>query len=68
MLRALDTIEDDMTIPEEKKQILLRSFDEFALLHGWRFTESSPNEKLRQMLIEFNVIHEELVRLDEPCV
>ncbi|CCM03431.1 uncharacterized protein FIBRA_05564 [Fibroporia radiculosa] len=66
ILRALDTIEDDMTIPEEQKQTLLRSFDEFAMLPGWTFTESSPKEKLRQMLVEFNVIHEELVRLDEP--
>ncbi|CCM03427.1 uncharacterized protein FIBRA_05558 [Fibroporia radiculosa] len=66
VLRALDIIEDDMTIPEEKKQYLLRSFHELILVPGWKFTECNPNEKLRCMLVEFDVVNEELLRLDAP--
>ncbi|KAG8722961.1 bifunctional farnesyl-diphosphate farnesyltransferase/squalene synthase [Ceratobasidium sp. 395] len=59
VLRGLDTIEDDMTIPDEKKQPLLRSFHEKLSTPGWTFTESGPDEKDRQLLVEFdNVVTE----------
>lgn len=59
MLRGLDTIEDDMTIPLEKKEPLLRSFDEILEKDGWNFTENGPNEKDRELLVGFdNVIFE----------
>lgn len=39
VLRGLDTIEDDMTLPDEKKQPLLRNFHEHTITPGWNFTE-----------------------------
>lgn len=64
MLRGLDTIEDDMTLPDEKKQPLLRQFHQLAVQPGWTFTESGPNEKDRQLLVEWTVVCEELHRLE----
>lgn len=64
VLRGLDTIEDDMTIPDEIKQPLLRSFHENAVTPGWGFTGSGPDEKDRQLLVEFHVVVEELNRLE----
>nr|AFR13032.1 squalene synthase [Wolfiporia cocos]AFR13033.1 squalene synthase [Wolfiporia cocos] len=64
VLRALDTIEDDMTLPDEKKQPLLRAFHEHAVTPGWTFAENGPDEKDRQLLVEYNVVSEEMNRLD----
>ena len=60
MLRGLDTIEDDMTIPDSEKQPLLRNFHIHTVTPGWRFTESGPNEKDRQLLVEYDNVVEEL--------
>jgi len=54
-----------MTLSDEKKQPILRNFHELALTPGWNFTESGPNEADRQVLVEFNVVGEELHRLDK---
>ncbi|OAL05989.1 farnesyl-diphosphate farnesyl transferas-like protein [Phaeosphaeriaceae sp. SRC1lsM3a] len=59
ILRGLDTVEDDMTIPLEKKEPILRDFDNILEKDGWTFTENGPNEKDRQLLVEFNVVIEE---------
>ncbi|KAF8550731.1 farnesyl-diphosphate farnesyltransferase [Imleria badia] len=56
VLRGLDTIEDDMTIPDEIKQPLLRSFHEKTITPGWNFTESGPKEKDRQLLAEYATV------------
>ncbi|GAA5984030.1 hypothetical protein JCM11641_005573 [Rhodosporidiobolus odoratus] len=64
-LRGLDTIEDDMTIPIEKKAPLLENFYKFLEQDGWNFKESGPNEKDRALLEEFEVVVEEFQRLDE---
>ncbi|KAG8696594.1 bifunctional farnesyl-diphosphate farnesyltransferase/squalene synthase, partial [Ceratobasidium sp. 423] len=60
VLRGLDTIEDDMTIPDEKKQVLLRSFHEKLSTPGWTFKESGPDEKDRQLLVEFDQVVTEM--------
>ncbi|KAG8221192.1 squalene synthase [Butyriboletus roseoflavus] len=60
VLRGLDTIEDDMTIPDEVKQPILRSFHEKTITPGWHFTESGPKEKDRQLLVEYATIVEEV--------
>ncbi|KAH8104129.1 squalene synthase [Cristinia sonorae] len=60
VLRGLDTIEDDMTIPDEKKQKLLRQFHQLTLQKGWTFTENGPNEADRQLLVEYDNVIEEL--------
>ncbi|TSL47600.1 Squalene synthase [Bagarius yarrelli] len=51
VLRALDTVEDDMTIPLEKKVPLLHHFHTFLYQPDWCFTESK--EKDRQVLEDF---------------
>ncbi|KAF3046725.1 terpene cyclase [Didymella keratinophila] len=59
VLRGLDTVEDDMTIPLDKKEPILRNFQDILEQDGWTFTENGPNEKDRQLLVEFNVVIEE---------
>lgn len=66
ILRALDTIEDDMTIDETNVKIpLLRSFHEKLDIEGWSFDGNGPNEKDRLVLVRFNVILEEYRRLSK---
>ncbi|OAX38317.1 terpenoid synthase [Rhizopogon vinicolor AM-OR11-026] len=49
VLRGLDTIEDDMTIPDEKKQLILRNFHDFT--------------KDQQLLHKYHIVVEEVNRL-----
>ncbi|ERE90221.1 squalene synthase [Cricetulus griseus] len=51
VLRALDTVEDDMSISVEKKIPMLRNFHTFLYEPEWRFTEST--QKDRQVLEDF---------------
>ena len=59
ILRALDTIEDDMTIPIEKKEPLLRDFWNIIEDENWTFTENGPNEKDRELCVHFDVVAKE---------
>lgn len=52
-----------MTIPLEKKEPILRNFDEILEKDGWNYTENGPNEKDRQLLVEFNVVIEEFKKI-----
>lgn len=63
VLRGLDTVEDDMTIPLEKKEPILRNFHAIMEQDGWNFNENGPNEKDRQLLVEFNVVIEEFKQI-----
>ncbi|KAI9785568.1 MAG: bifunctional farnesyl-diphosphate farnesyltransferase/squalene synthase [Peltula sp. TS41687] len=63
ILRGLDTIEDDMTIPIEEKDRLLRDFHNILDKKGWTFTGNGPDEKDREVLVHFNVVVEELARI-----
>ncbi|KAH8710187.1 farnesyl-diphosphate farnesyl transferase-like protein [Phaeosphaeriaceae sp. PMI808] len=65
VLRGLDTVEDDMTIPLEKKEPILRDFHNLLEQDGWTFTENGPNEKDRQLLVEFNVVIEEFKHIKQ---
>ncbi|GMM34973.1 bifunctional farnesyl-diphosphate farnesyltransferase/squalene synthase [Saccharomycopsis crataegensis] len=56
ILRALDTVEDDMTIDPKIKVPLLRSFSEKLDLEKWSFDGNGPNEKDRMVLVKFNAI------------
>ncbi len=56
-----------MTISDEVKQPLLRSFHEKLQTPGWCFGECGPNENDRQLLVEFNVVVAEL-QLVQPQV
>lgn len=64
VLRGLDTIEDDMTIPLEKKEPLLRNFHETMTQDGWQFHESQ--EKDKELLQHFDVVVTELKKIKEP--
>ncbi|GME93655.1 hypothetical protein B5S28_g926 [[Candida] boidinii] len=63
VLRALDTVEDDMTLDRDLKIKLLRSFDSKLLTKDWTFTQSGPNEKDRDVLVKFDVILAEYHKL-----
>lgn len=63
VLRALDTVEDDMTILPEIKTPLLREFHEKLNLKTWSFNGNGPNEKDRIVLTDFNVILTEYHKL-----
>jgi farnesyl-diphosphate farnesyltransferase len=59
ILRALDTIEDDMTIALEEKEPLLREFHTIIEQDGWTYNGNGPQEKDRDLLVEYdNVIVE----------
>ena len=58
VLRALDTIEDDMTIPVEKKVVLLREFHTHLYEPEWRYMNSQ--EKDKAVLEEFPTVTEEM--------
>ncbi|KYK57571.1 squalene synthase [Drechmeria coniospora] len=64
VLRGLDTIEDDMTIPLDKKVPLLRNFHNTMEIDGWQFHESK--EKDRELLEKFDVVIAELKKIKEP--
>ena len=66
ILRGLDTIEDDMTIPLSEKEPLLRSFHEILDKPGWTYNNNGPNEKDRQLLVEFSVVNEEFAKIKKP--
>ena len=51
VLRALDTVEDDMTIPREEKVAMLQQFHANLRNPTWKYLES--NEKDRAVLEEF---------------
>jgi farnesyl-diphosphate farnesyltransferase len=63
ILRGLDTIEDDMTIPDEKKQPILRKFHDLTVTPGWNFTENGPDEKDGPLLREYHIVVDEVNRL-----
>lgn len=56
ILRGLDTIEDDMTIPLETKEPLLRNFKDILEKDGWTFDGNGPNEKDRDLCVHFDVV------------
>lgn len=55
VLRALDTVEDDMTIPVERKVPLLKEFHTYLYQPEWRFVGSQ--EKDRAVLEEFPTVY-----------
>ncbi|KAI8898489.1 isoprenoid synthase domain-containing protein [Globomyces pollinis-pini] len=64
VLRALDTIEDDMTIPLPRKTELLHSFHELTMKDGWNFHENGPDEKDALLLKDYQIVIKELKALD----
>lgn len=56
VLRALDTVEDDMSIEPQLKVRVLRSFAQKLNTTDWSFEGNSPHEKDRKVLVEFPCI------------
>ncbi|RHZ64356.1 Delta(24)-sterol C-methyltransferase [Aspergillus turcosus] len=56
VLRGLDTIEDDTSIPLETKEPLLRGFKDILEQDGWTFTGNRPEEKDRELLVQFHYV------------
>ena len=70
ILRGLDTIEDDMTLDLDMKLKLLRSFDQIIYKRGWTFDGNGEDEKDRILLVRFDVVIEEFLKLKKeyvPC-
>ena len=59
ILRGMDTIEDDMTIPLEQKDPLLRNFYKNTEEEGWTFDGNGPEERDRDLLVKFSCVVEE---------
>jgi farnesyl-diphosphate farnesyltransferase len=64
VLRALDTIEDDMTLPNSTKLPMLRSMHLKLHEPGWTFDGSGPNENDRIVLVEFENVQAEFADLE----
>jgi farnesyl-diphosphate farnesyltransferase len=63
ILRGLDTIEDDTSIPLETKEPPLRDFKDYLEQDGWTFTGNRPEEKDRQLLVQFDNVMAEFRNL-----
>jgi farnesyl-diphosphate farnesyltransferase len=60
VLRGLDTVEDDTSIPAKTKEPVLRDFDKNLEKDGWNFTGNRPEEKDRDLLVNFQYVIAEL--------
>ncbi|XXH03006.1 hypothetical protein Hte_009396 [Hypoxylon texense] len=65
VLRALDTIEDDMTLSTATKEPMLREFSKYMKIDGWTFNGSGPDEKDRDVLVHFDDVIAELRKIDK---
>ncbi|KAJ1920314.1 bifunctional farnesyl-diphosphate farnesyltransferase/squalene synthase [Mycoemilia scoparia] len=65
VLRGLDTVEDDMSIPIVRKKEVLTTFHKSIYERGWTFTESGPDEKDASLLVQFDVVIHEFLNLKE---
>ena len=65
-LRGLDTIEDDTSIPLGVKEPLLRNFKDHLDQDGWTFTGNRPEEKDRELLVQFDNVIVEYKKLKQP--
>lgn len=63
ILRGLDTIEDDMTISLEAKDPLLRNFYKYTEKEDWNYTGNGPDEKDRDLLVQFDKVTEEFRKI-----
>ena len=65
VLRGLDTIEDDTSISATKKEPTLRNFHTFLELDGWNYTENRPEEKDRDLLVNFDCVIKEYKQMKQ---
>ena len=65
VLRALDTVEDDMTIDIDEKEELLRKFFTHIDNGDWTYNGNGPNEKDRDVLLKFDCVAREFNKFKE---
>ncbi|KIX00233.1 farnesyl-diphosphate farnesyltransferase [Rhinocladiella mackenziei CBS 650.93] len=63
VLRGLDTVEDDTSIPAKTKEPVLRKFNENLEVDGWHFDQNRPEEKDRDLLVNFRYVIEEFQKV-----
>ncbi|KAL6250242.1 bifunctional farnesyl-diphosphate farnesyltransferase/squalene synthase [Rhinocladiella similis] len=63
ILRGLDTIEDDTSISAQTKEPLLRKFHANLEVDGWHFDGNRPEEKDRDLLVNFRYVIEEYKKI-----
>ncbi|KAL2810167.1 isoprenoid synthase domain-containing protein [Aspergillus granulosus] len=63
VLRGLDTIEDDPSIPLPTKEPLLRKFEDYIEQDGWTYSGIHPQEKDRELLVQFDAVVAEFMRM-----
>lgn len=63
VLRALDTIEDDMTLGQAEKIRLLQNFSNLSKQQGFNYHGSGPNEKDALLLQKYEFVITELLAL-----
>jgi farnesyl-diphosphate farnesyltransferase len=63
ILRGLDTIEDDTSIPAATKTPLLRDFHNKLEEDGWCFTGNRPEERDRDLLVQFKHVVTEFKKI-----
>lgn len=57
-----------MTLSDEIKQPILRTFHQKLSVEGWTFDGCGPNEKDRQLLVEFDNVVAEMGQLEPSYV
>lgn len=65
VLRALDTVEDDMNIPRDEKVTMLRSFSSYLDLQTWSYDKSSDKDGI--VLADFPSISCAFRHLPDTC-
>ncbi len=65
VLRGLDTVEDDMSLDLKRKVEVMKSFHEILYQPGWTFSENGKDEKDRDLLVHFDVVIDQFLKLPE---
>ncbi|MBL7779440.1 MAG: squalene synthase [Chitinophagales bacterium] len=65
VLRGLDSVEDDMTYPAEKRMPLLRNFHEKCFEKGWKLNGVGDSDDYRTLLANFDKVIHLFLQLDE---
>ncbi|KAJ3215756.1 bifunctional farnesyl-diphosphate farnesyltransferase/squalene synthase [Clydaea vesicula] len=65
VLRGLDTVEDDLSIDYEEKVKILTNFHGYIYQEGWTYNGNADSEKDKPLLVEFNYVIEEFLKLKD---
>ncbi|RMZ91664.1 hypothetical protein DV736_g1108, partial [Chaetothyriales sp. CBS 134916] len=65
VLRGLDTVEDDTSIPLQTKEPILRTFHQNLGVDGWHFDGNRAEERDRELLVNFRYVVTEFKKQKE---